>query len=187
MYNKSKGEVKVPLLAIGNNLTLLGVFASEMDTFIEHSMQIWPHELKFVNVTQAKESIIYSELDDDDIRGLDFLYLIASNLKYMIPFHLFENSFHLKNSFNILTHSFCLYGLNFVSSIQAKEFPIAAITYQPQSIAFEQNGQLEVKTGAKAIRMARLMGDSLVNYARKNNRTMTLEEKKEYDYIRKTM
>ena len=42
MYNKSKGEVKVPLLAIGNDLTLLGVFASEMDTFIEHSMQIWP-------------------------------------------------------------------------------------------------------------------------------------------------
>ena len=60
MYNESQGKIKIPLLAIGNDVTLLGIFASEMSHFIESLMQIWPNEVSFLNNTLAKNSIMFS-------------------------------------------------------------------------------------------------------------------------------
>lgn len=183
MYNESQGKIKIPLLAIGNDVTLLGIFASEMSHFIESLMQIWPNEVSFLNNTLAKNSIMFSELDEKDFRSMDFLHLVVNDLKFILSFAEFQNSYHLKNAYDVIAHSFCLYGRNYVSALQSKEFPITGVTFRPEAIAFEQIGKVETSVGPKAIRIARLMGDSLVDFAKKNNRTMSIEEKKKYDYI----
>ena len=149
MYNESQGKIKIPLLTIGNDVTLLGTFASEMSHFIESLMQIWPNEVSFLNNTLAKNSIMFSELDEKDFRSMDFLHLVVNDLKFILSFAEFQNSYHLKNAYDVIAHSFCLYGRNYVSALQSKEFPITGVTFRPEAIAFEQSGKVETSVGHK--------------------------------------
>lgn len=80
-----------------------------MSHFIESLMQIWPNEVSFLNNTLAKNSIMFSELDEKDFRSMDFLHLVVNDLKFILSFAEFQNSYHLKNAYDVIAHSFCLY------------------------------------------------------------------------------
>lgn len=183
IYDQSQGQIKIPLVAFGNDLSMISEFVAGTHSIIKESIQLWLNEATFINKTLAQDTIIYSELDEDDMRSLEFLYHLPNELKFFVPFGIFENNKHLKGAYHILTHSTSLYGINYVSSIQDKKYPIAGVSFRPEATAFEQGVKPETNPSWKSVKISRFIGNSLVKHAMQNNRTMTIEEKKKYNFI----
>ena len=183
MYNESKGEIKVPLLFIGNDLGLLCKFVDEDHDFIVQSSQIWGNELHFNNITNAKKTFIFSEFDNRDIRAMEFFPMLPHDIQYMVANSDFLSTPSLKKAFTVLAVTRGLSGIRYVAALQSKEFPIIGIAFNPSLIAFEQSGKPETDPHYLAVKVARYMGNSLVQFAMKNNRTMTLEDKLKLNYI----
>ena len=183
IYNESKGEIKIPLLAIGNDLGLICKFVDEDHDFIVKSLQIWGNELHFNNITNAKNSFIFSEFDMRDFRSMEFFPMLPHDVQYMVSKGGFLGTPTLKKAFTVLAVTRSLSGLRYIAALQSKEFPIIGIAFNPSLIAFEQSGKPETDPHYLAIKMARYMGNSLVEFAMKNNRTMTIEEKIQFNYI----
>lgn len=183
IYDQSNGQIKIPLVAFGNDLAMLSEFVAGTHGIIKDSIQVWLNEVTFLNKTLAQDTIIYSELDEIDMRSLEFLYHLPNDLKFLVPSALFDNNKHLKGTFNLLTHSTSLYGINYISSIQDKKYPIAGVSFQPEATAFEQGVKPETSVNWRSVKISRFMGNSLVKHAIQNNRTMTIEEKKKYNFI----
>ena len=60
IYNSSKGKKKIPILALGNDMTILGILSSNKNDFSISKVIVGPNKIKFNN--DGKKSWIFSDL-----------------------------------------------------------------------------------------------------------------------------
>lgn len=182
IYNDSRGAKNIPLLAIGNDLSRLGAIISSRTHFVSDILMKKPNELRFTQ--KAKASIIYRELQEDDWNNLEKLKLVVNHFEKAIPLEAFKIDYYLRNYFNVLTTSINEDNKEYVSSYEGKKYPLIALQYHPEEIAFEVDKSIEIPDNGEATKASRFIGNGFVFYARQaNTNKMTDEEKHNYSFI----
>ena len=183
IYNSSKGKKKIPILALGNDMTILGILSSNKNDFSISKVIVGPNKIKFNN--DGKKSWIFSDLQKSDFNSLENENICSNYITNLIPKNLFDNK--LKNYFKIISTS--LYeNEEYVSIMESNLYPIIGMSFHPEHIVFEENKMFNVPDSLEAIKAARFIGNSFVNYGRVNSfNEMTIEEKKDnkgkFDFI----
>ena len=183
IYNSSKGKKKIPILALGNDMTILGILSSNKNDFSISKVIVGPNKIKFNN--DGKKSWIFSDLQKSDFNSLENENICSNYITNLIPKNLFDNK--LKNYFKIISTS--LYeNEEYVSIMESNLYPIIGMSFHPEHIVFEENKMFNVPDSLEAIKTARFIGNSFVNYGRVNSyNEMTIEEKKDnrglFDFI----
>jgi hypothetical protein len=183
IYNSSKGKKKIPILALGNDMTILGILSSNKNDFSISKVIVGPNKIKFNN--DGKKSWIFSDLQKSDFNSLENENICSNYITNLIPKNLFDNK--LKNYFKIISTS--LYeNEEYVSIMESNLYPIIGMSFHPEHIVFEENKMFNVPDSLEAIKTARFIGNSFVNYGRINSfNEMTIEEKKDnkgkFDFI----
>jgi hypothetical protein len=183
IYNSSKGKKKIPILALGNDMTILGILSSNKNDFSISKVLIGPNKIKFNN--DGMKSWIFTDLQKSDFTSLENENICSNYITNLIPKNLFDNK--LTNYFKIISTS--LYeNEEYVSIMESNLYPIIGMSFHPEHIVFEENKMFNVPDSLEAIKAARFIGNSFVNYGRVNSfNEMTIEEKKDnkgkFDFI----
>ena len=183
IYNSSKGKKKIPILALGNDMTILGILSSNKNDFSISKVLIGPNKIKFNK--DGMKSWIFTDLQKSDFTSLENENICSNYITNLIPKNLFENK--LTNYFKIISTS--LYeNEEYVSIMESNLYPIIGMSFHPEHIVFEENKMFNVPESLEAIKTARFIGNSFVNYGRVNSyNEMTIEEKKDnrglFDFI----
>ena len=183
IYNSSKGKKKIPILALGNDMTILGILSSNKNDFSISKVLVGPNKIKFNK--DGMKSWIFTDLQKSDFNSLENENICSNYITNLIPKNLFDNK--LKNYFKIISTS--LYeNEEYVSIMESNLYPIIGMSFHPEHIVFEENKMFNVPDSLEAIKTARFIGNSFVNYGRINSfNEMTIEEKKDnkgkFDFI----
>ena len=177
--------IKMPLIAFGDDLSLLCIIISEdnisINTEMDYRIDV-PTKLKLFYTPD--KTIILNEFEKEDMKALEKEYILANNLIRYISVKDYLKDFHLSQKFNLIATSKTRDGREYISIIEGKKYPIIMVSFHPEFIVFETCKFFIIPETLKAIYTSRFIGNSFVFYGRKNvNNTFTVEEKEKYGYI----
>ena len=175
IYNNSKGNKKIPILALGNDMILLSYLASNNKDIYKNKLISGPNKIKFEK--NGDLSWIFSELQKSDFEALENENICSNYLTNIIPKKIFESK--LTDFFKIISTSQSDKD-EYVSIMESNLYPIIGMSFHPEHIVFEENEMFNVPDSFEAIKTARFIGNSFVNYGRLySHNEMTIEEKKD--------
>lgn len=179
--------VKMPILAIGDDASLVATIIANDDDSIVTTPQIkikTGGNLKFY--LSIDKTLILSEFTQEDAKIFEEENVLPNNLDYYIKINSFISNYQLSNFFKVIATSIDTDNDNkeYVAIAEGKKYPISLVTFHPEYVSFEQNSELIVPECLSAVFMARFMGNSFVFFGRKYVKNeFTVEEKRKYDYI----
>jgi gamma-glutamyl-gamma-aminobutyrate hydrolase PuuD len=178
IYNDSKGKKEIPILAVGNDLSLLASIASNDLSIISEYNENKPNNLIYTNsIDDAKNCMIFSELQNNDFINLQNKTIIPNYFDFYITKEIFLKQ--LNNYFNLIATSISQNNVEYASVIELKNYKfIQGISFHPEFIIFEQNTNFIIPENLESIKAARFIGNSFVSYGRTHNdNKMEIEEK----------
>ena len=183
IYNNSKGNKKIPILALGNDMILLSYLASNNKDIYKNKLISGPNKIKFEK--NGDLSWIFSELQKSDFEALENENICSNYLTNIIPKKIFESK--LTDFFKIISTSQSDKD-EYVSIMESNLYPIIGMSFHPEHIVFEENTIFNVPDSFEAIKTARFIGISFINFGRLySHNEMTIEEKKDnkgkFDFI----
>ena len=177
--------IKMPLIAIGDDYTLLSTIISENNINIITNLKNKINNPSNINLfLSVDKTILFKEFEQNDMKPLEEGNILPNNLNRFISFKNFINDFYLGQFFNIVATSKSEDGNEYVAIAEGKKYPIIMISFHPEYVVFEQNKQLIVPETLQAIYTSRFIGNGFVFYGRNNVANIfTVEEKEEYCFI----
>jgi hypothetical protein len=90
IYNDSKGKIEIPILAVGNDLTLLATIVSNDLSIISEYNENKPNNLIYTNsIVETKKCMIFSELQNSDLTNLQEKKIVPNNFNFYITKEIF--------------------------------------------------------------------------------------------------
>lgn len=183
MAEESQNKTLIPILSIGNDASLMTTVLTEDTSYISKIRNTRPNSLIFGDINSAGDTLIFKELDPEDLLNLITDEILPNKMSFGITKESFKSSAKLKDIFNVIATARSN-KIEYVSVFKHKTYPIIGITFHPEKIAFEQNLIDYIPDSFEAMKVSRLIGNSFTIYARtQNERTMTDEEKSKYHFI----
>jgi anthranilate/para-aminobenzoate synthase component II len=174
----------IPLLALGNDLAMLMSFedaALSITNIKQHS----PNSIVFESFDDVSKYNILSELD-----GADYVNLVSSDIcPNQLDYVISKDDFTSSNALNSMYHLVAFARTSnddvvYAAIIEGKDYPFYGISFHPEKINFDKGYQVPVPDSHEAVKMARMIGNSFLFYARThNNNVMSKEMKVSYDWI----
>ena len=189
LYNKiieiNDSGIKMPLIAFGDDLSLLSSIISEDNISIKTELKYPLHEPTKIKLFNSPEkTILLNELEEEDMKALEKEYILPNNLKRIISVKNFLTDFHLNQKFNVIATSKTKDGKEYVSIVEGKKYPIILVSFHPEFVVFETSKDFIIPETLHSIYTSRFIGNGFVFYGRKNvKNTFTIEEKEKYGYI----
>ena len=177
--------IKIPLIAFGDDLSLLSTIITEDNLSINTELKYQIREPTKINLFYVPDkTIILNEFEKEDMIALEKEYILSNNLKRIISLKNFLTEFHLSQKFNVIATSKTKEGKEYVSIVEGKKIPIIMLSFHPEYIVFETCKDFIIPETLKSIYTSRFIGNGFVFYGRKNvDNTFTIEEKEKYGYI----
>ena len=177
--------IKMPIIAIGDDVALLSTIISEDNISIVTNSKNLINQPSNINLfLSVDKTIIFKEFEKNDMKALEEENILPNNLNRFISVKHFISDFHLGQKFNLIATSKSEEGIEYVSVAEGKKYPIILMSFHPEYVAFEQNINLIVPDSLKAVYTSRFIGNGFVFYGRKNvPNIFTVEEKEKYCYI----
>ena len=186
LYDKTEGKERIPIVAVGNDLSMLLSFTEEEDStlsFVQQIQLLRSTEIMF-NHNALSKSVIFGQLSEKDYRSLEFLCLMPHELKYTVNPSVIEVWESFSKKFNLIGTSEAINGMKFASAVEGKKYPLFGISFKPYVLSFSRNKKIEIINTYKAIKISRFIGNAIVFYGREmNSNRMTMEEKLNYDFV----
>ena len=187
IYNKiitlNDSGIKMPLLAIGDDVSLLFSIINNDDTSLVTKSETKILEPSNINLFLVPDkTIILNEFEKEDMKSFEENNILPNNLNTYVSLKNFMNK--LNSNFNLVATSKTQNGEEYVAIAEGKKYPIIMISFHPEYVPFEQNNSLKVPDSLQAIYMSRFIGNGFVFYGRKNVKVeFPVEEKEKYCYI----
>lgn len=183
IFDSSEGKTKIPILFVGNDLTLLASIMTNKSDFIQNYKVVSENSLVFEDIVEVRKFDLFKELDPEDVVNISTSPICANKLEYLITKENFNNTKELTDQFKLLATA-RNHDIEYVAVIQDNKYPFYGISFRPEKIVFEQNYQYFVPDSFEAIKASRLIGNSFTFLVRTaNTHSMNLEEKEKYDFI----
>ena len=187
VYNKvislNDSGIKIPLLAIGDDVSLLFSIINNDETYLVSSTGTRFLEPNNMNLFLVPDkTIILNEFEKEDMKIFEENNILPNNLDLYISVQNFM--YKLNDKFNLVATSKTASGEEYVAIAEGKKYPIIMVSFHPEYVPFEQNSELKVPDSLQAIYMSRFIGNGFVFYGRKNVKVeFPVEEKENYCYI----
>lgn len=187
VYNKvislNDSGIKIPLLAIGDDVSLLFSIINNDETYLVSSTGTRFLEPNNMNLFLVPDkTIILNEFEKEDMKIFEENNILPNNLDLYISVQNFM--YKLNDKFNLVATSKTPSGDEYVAIAEGKKYPIIMVSFHPEYVPFEQNSELKVPDSLQAIYMSRFIGNGFVFYGRKNVKVeFPVEEKENYCYI----
>ncbi|XP_059142732.1 gamma-glutamyl hydrolase-like [Physella acuta] len=123
----------------------------------------WP--LKFSS--DVKGSRMFKNAPPELMKILSTEPVTQNQHKYSILIHDFENS-SLSEFFTKLSTNTDRKGIEFISSVEGKKYPIYGVQWHPEKNNFNWNPNYEINHGTNAVIVGQYMANFFVNEARKS-------------------
>ena len=172
----------IPLLALGNDLAMLLSFeGADITSIKQHS----PNSVVFESFDDVGKYRILSELD-----GADFVSLVSSDicpnkLDYVVSRDDFYKNAALNSTYALVAFARTSNDdVVYAAIVEGKEYPFFGLSFHPEKINFDKGYQVPVPDSHEAVKVARMLGNSFLFYARTNSgNVMSKEMKVSYDWI----
>lgn len=89
----------------------------------------------------------------------------------------------LKSFFKITSLGTDLDGKVFVNTVESPKYPVYAVQFHPEKIAFDNDPNDDIPQSLEAILISQNFAHFVVNEARKNEQRMSVEDRTKYDFI----
>ncbi len=136
-----------------------------------------------INSDANKTSKIYSLFSDQDIINLIAEPLTAEFHHLGIGLKEYNLFPDVENFFDKTSFAFDNDNKLYVSSIEAKDYPIYAVQYHPEKTSYDKIYTDNIPQGIDAVRITQNLANYFVNTARSNTNSMTEDEKKKFGLI----
>ena len=176
---KDKQNIILPLWATCLGFELVHsilINKVDLDTFDSYNK---PSPLFF----NGKDSRMFNLLTDND-------YIVAQNKEITPEFHHFgisEEKYELypefKNFFRITSTAYDSSQKFYIASVEGKQYPIYAVQFHPEKIAFDRNAKDLIPENSVAIRISQHLGNFFISESRENDNFMTSEELTKYGVL----
>jgi len=118
--------------------------------------------------SHAATSSMFGDAPVDVMNTLRTEGVTYNHHDYCVTRETFEQNTRLNEFFNVLSYNEDPRGTTFISSIEAKKYPIFATQWHPEKNAFEFASFLHISHTPTAVRMAQHMANMFVDECRKN-------------------
>ena len=177
--------IKMPLIAIGDDVSLLCSIISEDNISLITNLKRTIKQPSNINLfSSVDKTILLKEFEQKDMNALEEGNILANNLNRFISVKNFMSDFHLGQNFNVIGSSRAEDGKEYVAYAEGKKYPFIMISFHPEYIVYEQNKKLIIPETLQSIYTSRFIGNGFVFYGRRNvPNIFTVEEKEKYCYI----
>ena len=179
---KAQGDY-FPIWGTCLGLEILAMLVSQ-DIYIlsqcpHHLCDQYSTYLQFV----AQDSRMFQYFGDTDIYSLESMNLTFNWHTWMLTTATFNSNPYLSQFFTFLTLSYSINGqYQFISSFEAKDYPIYAIQFHPENNNFDHSMTHNRTVSMESTRVSQLFADFFVNECRKNGHHFdSPEEELKYD------
>ncbi|KAL0232642.1 hypothetical protein GEMRC1_011389 [Eukaryota sp. GEM-RC1] len=124
---------------------------------------------------QGFSSRILAGLDPQLLRDLQRLNVTFNNHGYGVSVREFQKS-GMSENYVLVSENKDRQGKRFVSTFEHKLLPFFAVQWHPEKVLFEYDPTQSVPHGKTSVLVAQFFANQFVDYARKAQGTMTLEE-----------
>jgi len=150
------GFEALAIIASGDNSTILTKFDAE-----DYAQPLIP-------TSGAKKSKLLSSLPSSVVKDLYTKPYAMENHEHGFNPDVFRENPQLAETFNILTTSIDRKGVEYVSTIEAKDYPFTGTQWHPEKNIFEWTPDLHIRHEPAAIAVTQAMANYFVGEARKN-------------------
>ncbi|CAD5124476.1 DgyrCDS12757 [Dimorphilus gyrociliatus] len=120
-------------------------------------------------VRDFKESKLYKNAPEDAIRILKNEHVTSNFHTNCITPKVHENNYKLSNFYKILSTNIDRHGIEFVSSMEAYDYPIYGLQFHPEKNNFMFSTNKNIPHTYHAIRISQYFSNFFINETRKNN------------------
>ena len=113
-----------------------------------------------------RESKLFREIPEDFAKEINQTLITAHFHEYGLPVNLFRENKKLKDFFNVITTNFDRNGVEFVSTMEAKEYPFYSTQWHPEKYAFEWCTNKDIPHSSQAIQLSQYLSNFFVQEAR---------------------
>ncbi|XP_051878628.1 gamma-glutamyl hydrolase-like [Pristis pectinata] len=163
----------------------LTVLTSGKKLLIATKTQNLPLPLKFSK--DAAGSRMFKSFPEDLMHALAVEPLTANFHKWSLSVKTFTSNTKLKNFYKILATNTDSQKIEFISTMEARRYPIYAVQWHPEKNPYEWNPKKSIPHSSNAVKLAWYMADFFVNEARKNWHHFPNETEEEkaliYNYV----
>jgi len=136
-----------------------------------------------LNLTaKAKTSKMFGSLDSDLFKAANTLNITMNMHQSGIKPQEFREGSKLDGFFNVISTNYDANGLEFVSSMEGKEFPVFATQWHPEKNNFEWTRSIPTPHSMSAVRLSQAMANVFLSAARQSSHTFP-DSKAEYDAL----
>lgn len=180
---KDKNNKILPLFGTGLGMEVLHSVIAGSSKSVDYLANSGDSFMLFVDKDANKQTKLFSYFTDKDINNVNNFPLSFTFNNFGIGPNEYNNYRDLENFF--LQTS---YGLDqdyraFIASVEAKNYPIYATQFDPESICYSKNRSFNIPVGINAVRISHNLSNFFVNTCRGNTNEMTNDEKKTYGVI----
>jgi len=136
-----------------------------------------------LNSDANKTSQMFSLFSDEDVSNMIKEPLTAEFHHYGVGFTQYIMFPELDRFFKQTSFAYDLDGKLYVSSVEARNYPVYAVQFHPEKTSFDRNPDDNIPQGIDAIRVSQNFANYFVDTARSNDNKMTLEEMKKLEWI----
>uniref|UniRef100_V9KMY2 folate gamma-glutamyl hydrolase n=1 Tax=Callorhinchus milii TaxID=7868 RepID=V9KMY2_CALMI len=117
---------------------------------------------------ESRDSRMFKKFPKDLLQALAEEPLTANFHKWSLSVKNFTSNAKLSNSYRILTTNTDSQGLQFISTMEARNYPIYAVQWHPEKNPYEWSKKENIPHSLTAVKAAWYMAEFFVNEARKN-------------------
>ncbi|XP_078072379.1 gamma-glutamyl hydrolase-like [Mustelus asterias] len=116
----------------------------------------------------AKDSRMFKDFPVDLMKALAVEPLTLNSHRWSLSVKNFTNNTELRNFYKILSTNMDSQGIEFISTMEALNYPIYAVQWHPEKNSFEWSRKKYIAHTPNAVKVTSYMAEFFVNEARKN-------------------
>lgn len=163
----NKNEDYFPILGICLGFELLTYVVANRQPHRKHcKAQNLPLKLNFTS--DYRESRMFSNISDNVAKILKTENVTSNQHRYCITEKALQHV-GVKDKFRILSLNYDLDGIQFISSLEHKDYPFYGLQFHPEKNLYEWQIGKKIPHGKNAIEIAQYFANFFINEARKNH------------------
>lgn len=171
-----------PLWGTCLGFQLLSVIQADNDSILSHvDAENYPIPLTLTQ--DAQKSRLFSLFTPEAMQWIGSENITMNNHQWSVTTETFSSTPRLNEFFTVLSTNKDRKGVEFVSTMEAKKYPLYAVQWHPEKNNFEWTTKEDIPHSGHAVAISQLTADFLVQEARKSTHKFASEEEEDHSLI----
>jgi gamma-glutamyl hydrolase len=181
LYDRKR--ISLPLWATCQGFELLHVILSNSTDVLTHFSAENIQTPIQINLKNLNSSRMFQDFSTNDIFKIQNLNTTAQFHQFGVGDSQYDKYPILKNILKITSHGTDLNNQTYISTVEGIKYPIYAIQFHPEMVAYTKDDENGVPQSLEAIKISQLFSNFFVQQALLNQNSITYEDMRKYDFL----